>query len=76
MYLPDLLTSKAEELIHNSDPARPFYLYFPTPLTHSSFEPFRDVQQTMPQYQLRPAVIQFSDAFPRRKRQLAAIQVR
>ncbi|GAU91612.1 hypothetical protein RvY_03837 [Ramazzottius varieornatus] len=36
-YLPDLLTLKAEQYIHDADPSVPFYLHFATPLPHTGY---------------------------------------
>jgi arylsulfatase B len=74
-YMPEILNNKAEQLIRNADPNKPFYMYFATPAVHTGFEPYGAVQHTIPQFQLRPHVLQFSDAFPERKKQLGILQV-
>ncbi|OQV17335.1 Arylsulfatase I [Hypsibius exemplaris] len=75
VYFPELLNNQAERLIHNQDPAKPFFLYFATPVAHTGFEPYQDSQHTMPQFQLRPPVFQFSNAYPERKKCIGIIQV-
>ncbi|OWA53085.1 Arylsulfatase J [Hypsibius exemplaris] len=75
VYFPDLITSKAEQLIRNSDPNQPFYLLYTTPVPHSAIDRYSSALHTMPQFQLRPSVFRFSSAFPKRKRQLGLIQV-
>ena len=74
-YLPELLNAKVEQLIRNVDSGQPFYLYYATPVPHTGYQPYTAVQHTMPQYQLRPPVFQFPDAFPERKKQIGIIQV-
>ncbi|GAU91878.1 hypothetical protein RvY_04053 [Ramazzottius varieornatus] len=75
VYLPDLLTAKAEQVIRlHAHSETPFLLYFCTPVPHTAFEDFLDIQQSTPQYQLRKVVYEFSYLYPNRKRQLAAIQ--
>lgn len=69
-YLPDLLTSKAEQVIKNANPSKPFYLYFATPVPHTAVEGYTPILHTMPKYQLRHAAHSFSDNYPQRKKYL------
>ncbi|OQV17332.1 putative Arylsulfatase J [Hypsibius exemplaris] len=57
VYFPELINNAAERLIRDQDPKKPFYLYFATPVAHSGFEPYFGAQHTMPQFQLRPPVL-------------------
>ena len=67
LYLPELLNVKAEQLIRDSHPEKPFFLYFATPLPHSGNLTH---MQTMPQYDLRPSVRTFPSKYLKRKQQL------
>ncbi|OQV19560.1 Arylsulfatase J [Hypsibius exemplaris] len=73
-YFPDLMLEKFEQIIHNADPAKPFYIQFNTPVPHSNNEWFGAVQHTMPQYTERPAVTALDDSFLDRRKQLGLIQ--
>ena len=70
VYLPELLNVKAEQLIRDSDPAQPFFLFFATPLPHTGNLTHI---QTMPQYDLRPSVRNFPAKYPKRKQQLGIV---
>ncbi|XP_055343843.1 arylsulfatase B-like isoform X2 [Paramacrobiotus metropolitanus] len=74
-YFPEMMTAKAEQIIHDQDPSQPFYLYFTTPVPHTGIDQFGAVLQVMPKYQLRPPVRSFTDKFPERKKQIGLIQV-
>ncbi|OWA52653.1 Arylsulfatase B [Hypsibius exemplaris] len=78
-YLPDLLTEKFEQFLHTHDGSKPFYVQMNTPLPKSASEWDGTTRQsatmyTMPEFQLRPAVANFSDKFPGRKKEMAMIQ--
>ncbi|OQV11793.1 Arylsulfatase J [Hypsibius exemplaris] len=77
-YFPELMLDKFEQIVHNAERDRPFYVHFATPLPRANMEwdgaTEKGVQHTMPQYSARPAVVAVSDEFPDRKRQLAQIQ--
>ena len=73
VYAPDLFTSKAEQLIRDSESQKPFYMYFSSPAPHTAFADFRAVQHTMAQFELRPAVAALSNQYPERKKQLGTL---
>ena len=73
-YYPDLVNTKAEQLIRNQDPSKPFYMYFATPVVHAASNGYAEAIMTVPRYQLRPSVFSFTEQFPERKRQLALVQ--
>ncbi|OQV17328.1 putative Arylsulfatase B [Hypsibius exemplaris] len=74
VYFPNSSTTRRKDSSATKIP-EPFYLYFATPVAHSGFEPYFGAQHTMPQFQLRPPVYQFSSLFPERKKCLGIIQV-
>ncbi|XP_055333762.1 arylsulfatase B-like [Paramacrobiotus metropolitanus] len=74
-FLPELFTNHAEKWIRNANPNNPFFLYFATTVPHTAFEDYGAVIHTMPQYQLRPSAISFTDKYPSRKKYLANIQL-
>ncbi|GAU92446.1 hypothetical protein RvY_04524 [Ramazzottius varieornatus] len=74
-YYPELINIKAEQIIRNQDPSKPFFMYFATPVVHTASNGYGDALDTVPQFTLRPPVFQFSDQFPERKRMLALSQL-
>ncbi|XP_055333780.1 arylsulfatase B-like [Paramacrobiotus metropolitanus] len=74
-YFPEQMTAKAEQIIHDFEPNKPWYLYFATPVTHTAIAAYGPEQHVMASYQLRPPVRSFSNQFPERKKQLGIIQV-
>ncbi|OQV19558.1 Arylsulfatase J [Hypsibius exemplaris] len=78
-YYPDLILEKFEQVIHNADPRKPFYIHFATTLTHATGEwngttTLVNILETMPGYSSRPAVTALNDTFINRRRQTSSIQ--
>ncbi|GAV00257.1 hypothetical protein RvY_11133-2 [Ramazzottius varieornatus] len=69
------MLERAEQIIKNTDPAKPFYLHFATTLPRKADEYNRGALFNMPQFQLRPAVrTLLNDTWIERKKELAQIQ--
>ena len=75
-FFPDLILERAEQIIKDSDPSKPFYIHFATTLPRKSDERNRGAQFSMPQFQLRPAVRSLlNDTWIERKKHLGRYSV-
>ncbi|XP_055333781.1 arylsulfatase B-like [Paramacrobiotus metropolitanus] len=69
---PELIASRAENLIAASPPNKPWYMFFATPLTHTGFDNFDAVQHPVKEYHLHineSAILKFEE----RVKQLGSI---
>ena len=69
-FFPELITQSAEKIIEESDPSKPWYMFFSTVLPHTAFKKFAAVQYEFTGCNLHPLLKNYLKHYDDRRKQL------